>query len=106
MIDSRLIQEFRDQVIRNFRPSKIVLFGSYAYGKPGYDSDVDILVIMPFYGKSARKSAEILQTTDPPFPIDLIVRTPEQINDRIMKGDFFLREIMEKGKVLYESSNA
>jgi len=104
-ITQRTISSFARQVARQFNPQKIILFGSYTYGKPTEDSDVDILVIMPFKGKGAHKATEILLATDPRFPIDLLVRTPEQIRTRITLGDFFIREITQKGRVLYESNN-
>ena len=97
------IRKFARQVAKQFNPHKIILFGSYAYGKPTVDSDVDMLVIMPFKGRGAHKATEILLATDPRFPIDLLVRTPEQIRTRIESGDFFIREITQKGKVLYEA---
>ncbi|RPJ19916.1 MAG: nucleotidyltransferase domain-containing protein [Chloroflexi bacterium] len=105
-ITQRTISSFARQVARQFNPQKIILFGSYAYGKPTEDSDVDILVIMPFKGKGAHKATEILLATDPRFPIDLLVRTPEQIRTRITLGDFFIREITQKGRVLYEAAHA
>jgi predicted nucleotidyltransferase len=104
-ISQRTISSFARQVARRFNPQKIILFGSYAYGKPNADSDVDMLVIMPFKGKGAQKATEILLATDPRFPIDLLVRTPEQIQMRIKLGDFFIREITRKGKVLYEAAH-
>lgn len=100
------IRKYAEQIAKQFRPNKIILFGSYAYGKPTNDSDVDLLVIMPFEGKGAQKATEILLATDPRFPIDLIVRTPEQVRERIELGDFFLREITKKGKVLYEATHS
>jgi predicted nucleotidyltransferase len=104
-ISQRTISSFARRVARQFNPQKIILFGSYAYGKPTADSDVDMLVIMPFKGKGAQKATEILLATDPHFPIDLLVRTPEQIRTRIQLGDFFIREITQKGKVLYEATH-
>ena len=104
-ISQRTISSFARQVARQFNPQKIILFGSYAYGKPTEDSDVDMLVIMPFKGRGAQKATEILLAIDPHFPIDLLVRTPEQIRTRIKLGDFFIREITQKGKVLYEATH-
>ena len=104
-IPRRAIHTFAQKIAREFKPHKIILFGSYAYGTPTSDSDVDMLVIMPFEGRGARKAAEILQATDPRFPIDLLVRTPEQIERRVSLGDFFIREITQKGKVLYAAAN-
>ena len=105
-ISKRAIHSLAQKVAKQFNPQKIILFGSYAYGKPTEDSDVDLLVIMPFRGKGARKATEILLATDPRFPIDLLVRTPQQIRTRIKLGDFFIREITQKGKILYEATNA
>jgi predicted nucleotidyltransferase len=104
-ISQRTISSFARQVARHFHPQKIILFGSYAYGKPTEDSDVDILVVMPFRGRNPEKATEIWMATKPRFPIDIMVRKPAELKKRIEMGDFFLREIMEKGKVLYEASH-
>jgi predicted nucleotidyltransferase len=101
-----LIRKFAKQVAKQFNPQKIVLFGSYAYGKPTEDSDVDILVVMPFKGRNPEKATEIWMAIRPKFPIYIIVRKPAEINKRIKMGDFFIREIVEKGKVLYEVDHA
>ena len=94
------------QIVENFNPQKIILFGSHAYGKPNADSDVDLLVVMPFEGRDSQKAVEIrikIQTT---VPLDLLVRTSEQFRARIEMEDFFMREINEKGKILYEADDA
>jgi len=104
-ITQRTISSFARQVARQFNPQKIILFGSYAYGKPTEDSDVDILVVMPFKGRNPEKATEIWMATKPRFPIDIMVRKPAELKKRLKMGDFFLREITEKGKVLYESNN-
>jgi predicted nucleotidyltransferase len=103
-ISQRTISSFARQVARQFNPEKIILFGSYAYGKPTEDSDVDILVVMPFKGSNPEKAPEIWMATKPKFPIDIMVRKPPELKRRLQMGDFFLREIMEKGKVLYEAA--
>lgn len=104
-LSQRMISSFARQVARQFNPEKIILFGSYAYGKPTADSDLDILVIMPFTGRNPEKAAEIWMATKPKFPIDIMVRKPEELRKRLKMGDFFLREITEKGKVLYEAAH-
>jgi predicted nucleotidyltransferase len=105
-VNYKTISAFALQIARKFKPQKIILFGSYAYGEPKQESDVDMLVIMPFEGKGSHKATEILIETDPRFPIDLLVRTPDQIKKRLELGDFFIREITQKGKVLYEAIDA
>jgi predicted nucleotidyltransferase len=103
LIETQKIYELRDRIVKYFQPTKIILFGSYAYGQPTEDSDVDILIIMPFEGRSAYKSAEIATVTHPRFAVDLLVRTPDQVKTRLDQGDFFTCDIIEKGKVLYEA---
>jgi predicted nucleotidyltransferase len=93
-------------VAKEFRPHKIILFGSYAVGKPTVDSDVDLLVIMPrTRDRGERMSVRIRQAVPRDFPLDLLVRTPAEVTRRLRWGDFFLREIMENGKVMYEAAN-
>jgi predicted nucleotidyltransferase len=94
---SRLIAE-------RFQPERIILFGSYAWGQPHGDSDVDLLVVMPANDESA-KAVRIRQAIWAQFPWDVIVRTPERIRRRLQWGDSFLREITTRGKVLYEKGN-
>lgn len=105
MVGIDKIVELSQQIVREFHPERIILFGSYAYGTPAPDSDVDLLVILPFEGKSAYKSLEILNKVHPLFPVDILVRTPQQVRQRLTWNDFFLREILEKGRVLYEASH-
>lgn len=94
------------QIVENFQPEKVVLFGSYAYGKPNEDSDVDLLVIMPFEGRDSQKAIEIRRKIKTSLPLDLLVRTAEQVKKRVEMEDFFMREITEKGKVLYETNHS
>lgn len=103
------IEQIRDVARRigeEFSPQRVILFGSYAYGKPTPDSDVDLLVITSFEGRSVKKSVEIRLKVRPPFPVDLLVRTPEKVQERLAMGDGFMREILTKGKVLYEANHA
>jgi predicted nucleotidyltransferase len=101
-IPMSVIRRFARQVAERFHPEKIILFGSYAYGQPHADSDVDILVIMP--ARDERTQAlRICHAVPRSFPMDLIVRTPENLHWRLEEGDWFLREIFSKGKVLYEA---
>jgi len=104
-VDYKSIQDIAQQIATKFNPLKVVLFGSYAYGNPGEDSDVDLLVIMDFDTSPTRQAVNILKELDYHFGLDLITRTPSSINKRLQMGDFFLKEITEKGKVLYERTH-
>jgi len=102
MVDEQTIQALCNRIVQEFQPDKIILFGSYAYGHPTPDSDVDILVVLPFKGKNFSKSLEILNRANPAFPIDLLARNPEDTERRYREGDPLIREALDRGKVLYE----
>ena len=106
MVEMKSIHELTAHIVRAYHPEQVILFGSYAYGTPTADSDVDLLVIVPCKGKQSRKAIEILNTVDTKFPVDMLVRTPEQVRQRLAQNDFFLREIIEKGRVLYEAPHS
>ena len=97
------IQAVVSKVVRQFHPQKVILFGSYAYGQPGPDSDVDLLIAMETPLRGVDQVVEIRKAVDFPFPTDLLVRTPRQIAERLALGDAFLREVLTKGIVLYEA---
>jgi predicted nucleotidyltransferase len=105
MISRHAIRKFTREVARRFKPARIILFGSYAYGKPTPDSDVDLLVVMPCKGRPLDAALDVRLAIDPGFPLDLIVRTPADLRQRLVLGDFFLREIVDKGIVLYEEAH-
>lgn len=105
MVAMSQIEEFGQQIGHEFGAEKVVLFGSYAQGTATEDSDVDLLVICSFQGRSVDKSVEIRMKLRPRFPIDLIVRTGEKMRQRIEMGDDFIKEILEEGKVLYEANS-
>ena len=106
MITHDEIQTLTDDIVRHFRPEKVVLFGSFASGTPTLGSDADLLVIMDFEGNALDKMAEIIYTVHPKIPVDLVVRTRRMIEYRISIGDPFIKEIHETGRVMYERHNA
>ena len=93
------------QIVEGFNPQKIILFGSYAYGKPNADSDIDLLVVMPYEGNELEQMVKVRRRLKSTFPLDVLVKTPAQLKERSEMGDFFIREIIEKGKILYEAEN-
>jgi predicted nucleotidyltransferase len=93
------------KIIRELAPHKIVLFGSYAYGKPNPHSDVDLLVIMETDQPHKERRWAVSRLLLPrPFPVDILVKTPEEVEKALEAGDFFLKEILTRGMVLYERS--
>ncbi len=107
MIDRAAIQATCGDIVREFGPSQVILFGSYAYGTPTEDSDVDLLVVMDISEEqAARQAVEIRKRIPRRFRMDLLVRTPRELAFRLAHNDFFLREIFERGEVLHESARA
>lgn len=100
-VSADAIQAVVNHIAHTFDPEKIILFGSYAYGQPRPGSDVDLLVVMETDAPK-QKQHEIAFSLQAPFSFDLMVWTPQEIAERIPLGDFFLREIVMKGKILYE----
>lgn len=103
-ISGGAIRQLAREIADRFQPDRIILFGSYAYGKPHRDSDVDLLVVMPAKNEITQ-ACRILCALDYDFALDLIVRTPDNLQWRLKEGDWFLREIVGQGKVLYEKTN-
>jgi predicted nucleotidyltransferase len=96
----RVIRRYARAIAEEFQPDKIILFGSYAYGTPHEDSDVDILVVMPaanHYSQAFRIRWRLWA----PFPMNLIIRTPKEMKWRLEEGESFLTTIVTQGKVLY-----
>jgi predicted nucleotidyltransferase len=106
MVNRADIEAFAQAIAQKFAPEKIILFGSYAYGEPTYDSDVDLMVIMDHDMRNVDKSIEISVALRRSFPLDLFVRRPQDIRTRLEMGDSFIREIVSKGQVLYEGHYA
>lgn len=102
MVDQKRIEELCEQIAQEFQPEKIILFGSYACGRPRPDSDVDLLVVLRFEGKAFRKSLEILNRVAPEFSVDLLARRTDDTARRYSEGDPLIREALDHGRVLYE----
>ena len=105
-IPMKTIRAIAKHIAENFNPEQIILFGSHAYGKPTAWSDVDLLVVMDTPDGELetslviRKSLPLLT-----FGLDIVVRSRPVIEKRKKLGDWFLVDITEKGKVLYERIN-
>jgi len=94
------------RIVSELKPEKIILFGSYAYGNPTPDSDVDLFVVIETNGKNKEMHRAVSMLLYPrQFPVDIIIKTPQEVEEALKGGKdnaFFIREIVKKGKVLYD----
>ena len=104
-IPPEAINSVIQQIIEKFNPQKVIMFGSYAYDQPRPDSDLDLLVIMETKLTGIKQAVEISKQIQYRFGLDLLVYTPERLEQRISWGDPFLKEIISRGKVMYESAD-
>jgi len=98
------IKKITQQVAEKYNPQKIILFGSFAYGKPAKDSDLDLLIVKQVNKKKdlLERAYEVRQILDVHEALDILVFTPREIKERLKLNDLFIKDIFEKGKVLYE----
>jgi len=96
-VDKTIIQLFANKIKERFHPQKIILFGSYAYGNPQKNSDIDLFIIMDTDIPVRKQASLIRAELGDSIPIDVIVRTPQQVEERIKLGDFFIKQIIKKG---------
>jgi predicted nucleotidyltransferase len=102
-ITETLLQEITSSVVENFDPEKVILFGSHAAGTARPDSDIDLLVIMEAEGSPIQRAVAVKRVCRPRFvAMDLLVKTPEEVTAQLQQGNFFLRQILTEGRVLYE----
>lgn len=101
---NKIIMKIAEKIKDKYNPEKIILFGSYAYGKPTRHSDIDILVIKKTKARHidrAVKIRQIIEEENRLVAIESLVYTPKEIDNRLKMEDDFIKTIIEKGVVLY-----
>ncbi len=104
-VDDKLLQEIVKRIVSAINPKKIILFGSWAYGKPHRGSDLDILVIVDKLTTSSRREERIKIRTllqDIMIPQDIIVATTRDVEEWKNVPQAFITSIIKKGRVIYE----
>jgi predicted nucleotidyltransferase len=99
-----VIDDIVTRLKKEYRPEKIILFGSYAYGQPTRDSDIDLFIIKdtaesPFQRRITVR--RICYAPDHRIPFQPLVVTPSEWSERLEVGDPFFREIQSRGEILY-----
>ncbi|HXF63008.1 MAG TPA: nucleotidyltransferase domain-containing protein [Caldilineaceae bacterium] len=103
-VTEEILAEITRRIVEAVEPEKVILFGSYAYGSPDVDSDVDLLIIADMDERPAERGVIISRLIWPrPFPVDILVKTPAEV-EAALERDTFLREVLQRGRVLYERS--
>ncbi len=100
----KLVSEVVERIKTGYHPEKIILYGSYAYGKPTEDSDLDLLIIKQTSKRRVDRFVEVKRLIYEPgrrIPVSPLVYTPDEIKKRLELGDDFIEEIMKRGEVLY-----
>ena len=105
-IPDKTIRALVRRIVDEFHPDRIILFGSYAYGQPRPESDLDLLVVMDTLLSESEQAMQIRRQLNIMFGLDLLAYTPQRLAQRLAWGDSFLKEITEQGIVLYESTDA
>ena len=104
MNESKAIKKIVNRIVEKYKPERIYLFGSFAWGKPTEDSDVDLLIVKKTRQKWIERQIKVGKIIDGEIATDTLIRTPSEIKRRLYLGDFFYRNILKKGKLLYEKS--
>ncbi len=100
----KTILKIVEKIKKEYKPRKIILFGSYAYGTPNRDSDIDLLIVKDTRERPIDRRvavARIVSDSKRLIPFEPIVLTPKEVNERLKIGDQFIKEILQKGEVLY-----
>lgn len=92
------------KIVQNYSPEKIILFGSYAWGKSTADSDFDLLIVKNDKKDFLTEQQKIRRIINGEIAADILVHTAKEIERRLDLGDFFFKNIIDKGKYLYEKS--
>ena len=101
-VTEALLTDITQRLVEKSQPHQSTLFGSYAYGEANADSDVDLLIVMDSNEPVVQRIIRVAEVAQVRFlPMDVLVYTRDEIEDRLTKGDFFIAEIFAKGRVLY-----
>ena len=101
-ITQQKIKKICQVIAEKFKPEKIILFGSFAWGRPTFDSDVDLLIIKKTKKDFIQTQMKVRRIINGELPVDILVKTPAELEKRLRLRDFFFEDVIKKGKVIYE----
>ncbi len=103
----KILNEIVEKLQREYKPLKIILYGSYAYGTPNVDSDIDLLILKNTSERSIDRFVKVKKIIYNPkrkIPITPLIYSPDEVKERLRIGDDFIKEILNKGVTLYEKA--
>lgn len=107
MITELELQQWTQKIVEHFQPIRVILFGSYANGDARPGSDVDLLVVMPHEDRPFQAAARVRRLLRRAVgyvgALDVMVRSPEELDHRLAMGDSFMQDIIRDGKILYDA---
>lgn len=93
------------QHLKTYKPEKVILFGSRAWGKPHHDSDFDLMIIKKTTVDPVKRAFQVRTMLDKiNKSFDILVLTPKELQYRLKINDFFIQDIVNKGHTLYEKT--
>ena len=104
----KLLSEVVEKLKGEYKPLRIILFGSYAFGNPTEDSDIDLLILKNTNKRKVDRFVQVKRIIYNPnckIPISPLVYNPEELEERLRMGDDFIKEIIQKGTILYERAS-
>lgn len=102
-----ILKEVVERLKKDYDPLKIILYGSYAYGNPTADSDIDLLILKSTNKRRVDRFVEVKKVIYNPnrkISLSPLVYDPQELEERLKIGDTFIKEILDKGVVLYEGA--
>ncbi|HEY6041814.1 MAG TPA: nucleotidyltransferase domain-containing protein [Anaerolineae bacterium] len=103
IVPPQKIRAVSRQIVKMFKPEKVILFGAYASGQPDPKSDVELLVVTPSDQSLSQRDAQAAaRLLDVPFPLNLLIHTSAEVLEHLMAEDSQIREIILNGQVLFE----
>lgn len=103
MVKKEEIEKMGQKIVREYKPEKIYLFGSFVWGKPNNDSDVDLFIVKETSKHRHKRQVEVRKIINGKLPVDVLVYTPQETEKRLRMRDLFIKDILEKGKLLYSA---
>ena len=100
-ITQQKIKKICQVIAEKFKPEKIILFGSFAWGRPTFDSDVDLLIIKKTKKDFIQTQMKVRRIINGELPVDILVKTPAELEKRLRLRDFFFEDVIKKGEVVY-----